>query len=39
MTIPLPASYMKARDKAMHGLGVGTTREMRSAMSEVFLAS
>ena len=39
MTIPLPASYMKVRDKAMHGLGVGTTREMRSVMTGVFLAS
>ncbi len=39
MTIPLPASYMKLRDKAMHGLGVGTTREMRSVMTGVFLAS
>ncbi len=39
MTIPLPVSYMKLRDKAMHGLGVGTTREMRSVMTGVFLAS
>jgi pimeloyl-ACP methyl ester carboxylesterase len=39
MTIPLPASYMKVRDKAMHGLGVGTTREMRSVITGVFLAS
>lgn len=37
--IPLPASYMKVRDQAMHGLGVGTTREMRSVISGVFLAS
>jgi pimeloyl-ACP methyl ester carboxylesterase len=39
MRIPLPASYMKVRDKAMHGLGVGTTRDMRSVISGVFLAS
>jgi pimeloyl-ACP methyl ester carboxylesterase len=39
MSVPLPASYMKVRDKAMHGLGVGTTREMRSVMTGVFLAS
>jgi pimeloyl-ACP methyl ester carboxylesterase len=39
MTIPLPASYMKVRDKAMHGLGVGTTRDMKSVMTGVFLAS
>ena len=39
MTIPLPDSYMRLRDKAMHGLGVGTTREMRSVMTGVFLAS
>jgi len=39
MTIPLPASYMKVRDKAMHNLGVGSIREMRSVITEVFLAS
>ena len=39
MTIPLPASYMKVRDKAMHGLGVGTTREMRAVITGVFLSS
>jgi pimeloyl-ACP methyl ester carboxylesterase len=39
MTIPLPASYVKVRDKAMHGLGVGTTRNMRSVISGIFLAS
>lgn len=39
MKIPLPASYMKVRDKAMHGLGVGTTREMRSHISGIFLVS
>jgi pimeloyl-ACP methyl ester carboxylesterase len=39
MRIPLPASYMKVRDKAMHGLGVGTTRDMRSVITGVFLSS
>jgi pimeloyl-ACP methyl ester carboxylesterase len=39
MTVPMPASYMKVRDKAMHGLGVGTTRDMRSVISGIFLAS
>jgi len=39
MTVPLPASYMRVRDKAMHSLGVGTTHEMKSVMSGIFLAS
>jgi len=39
MTGPLPAGYMRLRDKAMHELGVGTTRDMRSVMRGVFLAS
>ena len=39
MSGPLPASYMEIRDKAMHRLGVGTTRSMRSVITGVFLAS
>lgn len=39
MSGPLPASYMVIRDKAMHRLGVGTTRPMRSVITGVFLAS
>jgi len=39
MTGPLPDSYMRLRDKAMHELGVGTTRDMKSVMTGVFLAS
>ncbi len=39
MTAPLPTTYMRLRDKAMHELGVGTTRDMRSVMTGVFLAS
>lgn len=37
MTVPLPQPYMALRDAAMHRLGVGTTREMRSVISGVFL--
>ncbi len=37
--VPLPPAYMKLRDKAMHRLGVGTTREMRNVMTGVFLPS
>jgi pimeloyl-ACP methyl ester carboxylesterase len=39
MTVPLPASYMRLRDKAMHELGIGTTHDMKSVMMGVFLAS
>jgi len=39
MTAPLPASYMRLRDKAMHELGVGTTHDMKSVITGVFLAS
>jgi pimeloyl-ACP methyl ester carboxylesterase len=39
MTVPLPAAYMKVRDSAMHDLGVGTTHDMTSVMTGVFLAS
>jgi pimeloyl-ACP methyl ester carboxylesterase len=39
MAVPLPASYMKVRDKAMHELGVGTTHDMRSVITGVFLPS
>jgi len=39
MAVPLPVGYMKLRDAAMHGLGVGTTRDMRSVITGVFLAS
>lgn len=36
-TVPLPEKYMAVRDEAMHTLGVGTTREMRSVISGMFL--
>jgi pimeloyl-ACP methyl ester carboxylesterase len=39
MSVPLPISYMKLRDTAMHSLGVGTTRDMTSVITGVFLAS
>jgi pimeloyl-ACP methyl ester carboxylesterase len=36
-TIPLPEPYMALRDEAMHTLGVGTTRDMRSVISGIFV--
>lgn len=38
-TGPLPGPYLALRDEAMHGLGVGTTREMRSVVTGVFVPS
>ena len=38
-TGPLPGPYLAVRDAAMHGLGVGTTREMRSVITGVFVPS
>jgi pimeloyl-ACP methyl ester carboxylesterase len=35
----LPAEYLRVRDTAMHRLGVGTTREMRSVVTGIFLPS
>jgi len=35
----IPYGYLKLRDKAMHGLGVGTTRDMRSIITGIFLPS
>jgi pimeloyl-ACP methyl ester carboxylesterase len=34
-----PQAYLKVRDAAMHGLGVGTTRDMGSVITGVFLRS
>ena len=39
LTVPLPPVYEALRDKAMHGLGVGTTRQMRSVVTGLFLPS
>ena len=36
MSVPLPHSYDAVRDKAMHRLGIGTTRDMRSVITGVF---
>ncbi len=35
----LPSAWMAARDRLMHSLGVGTTRDMKSVVSGVFLRS
>ena len=37
MAAPPPKAYMRMRDKAMHTIGVGTTREMKSVVTGVFL--
>ena len=37
MTGPLPKAYMKVRDEAMHSLGVGTTHDMKSVVTGVFV--
>jgi pimeloyl-ACP methyl ester carboxylesterase len=39
MTVPLPAAYDSLRDEAMHGLGIGTTRDMKSVITGVFFPS
>jgi pimeloyl-ACP methyl ester carboxylesterase len=37
--VPLPDAYLKLRDVAMHELGVGTTRDMKSVFAGMFLSS
>ena len=37
MEVPLPNAYMALRDKAMHGLGIGTMHEMRSVVTGIFI--
>lgn len=39
MTVPLPAAYDALRDAYMHGAGIGTTREMKSVVTGIFLPS
>lgn len=39
VTDKIPNEYLKLRDKAMHRIGVGTTREMRSIVSGLFFPS
>ena len=34
-----PDKYLKLRDKAMHQLGIGTTREMNSVITGIFIPS
>lgn len=38
-TSGIPYEYLKLRDKAMHTLGIGTTRDMRSVINGVFFTS
>jgi pimeloyl-ACP methyl ester carboxylesterase len=39
MAVPLPAAYDALRDEYMHSLGIGTTREMKSVVTGIFLPS
>jgi pimeloyl-ACP methyl ester carboxylesterase len=39
LSAPLPDAYMVLRDPAMHTLGVGTTRDMKSVITGIFLPS
>jgi len=39
MTVPLPAGYEALRDEYMHGAGIGTTHEMKSVITGIFLPS
>jgi pimeloyl-ACP methyl ester carboxylesterase len=39
VTEEISPGYLKLRDKAMHGLGVGTTHDMRSIITGIFLPS
>jgi pimeloyl-ACP methyl ester carboxylesterase len=36
MNGPLPVAYLKLRDPLMHGLGVGTTHDMKSVITGIF---
>lgn len=38
-TVPLPSAYIRLRDDYMHKAGIGTTREMRSVITGLFLPS
>jgi len=37
--VPLPDSYLTIRDVAMHGLGIGTTHDMKSIVTGLLLRS
>jgi pimeloyl-ACP methyl ester carboxylesterase len=39
VTDVIPYEYLKLRDKAMHKIGVGTTHDMRSIVTGIFLPS
>ena len=39
MTTGTPEAYLKLRDKAMHQLGIGTTHDMTSVITGIFLPS
>jgi pimeloyl-ACP methyl ester carboxylesterase len=39
LTEPIPEEYTKVRDSAMHDLGVGTMRDMKSVITGVFIPS
>lgn len=37
MKMPLPEQYLAVRDRAMHGLGIGTMHDMRSVLTGIFM--
>ena len=39
LTVPLPVAYDSMRDEYMHGAGIGTTRDMKSVVTGIFLPS
>jgi len=39
LSVPLPDKYEALRDVYMHGAGIGTTREMKSVITGIFLPS
>ncbi len=39
VTDVIPYGYLKLRDKAMHGLGIGTTHDMNSIVTGLFIPS
>jgi pimeloyl-ACP methyl ester carboxylesterase len=39
MTVPLPKAYDALRDEYMHGIGIGTTHDMNSVITGIFLPS
>lgn len=39
VTEVIPEAYLKLRDPAMHGIGVGTTRKMNSVITGLFIPS